>query len=387
MKSDLSRREFLIGSAGALVAGLGPIRPVAAAPGLRGDLLLGPTLPLELGHGEFGLGVIDVARDRAFSIPTGIEGHSVIARPGRPGHYVLFAQRPGTQCCVVDVEARERLDVFDSGEGRHFYGHGAYSVDGNELLTTENSFSDDRGVIVVRDADTKKAVGEIDAHGDGPHEMYFIDAGRKIVVANGGLKTSPDKLDGYKAYNRESMRSSLAVIETASGKLLERFELENHLLSIRHLSMGPDGHVAMAIQDKEKGSAFSGGPLACVRHPDGRVVELKDEDGLYARMTHHTLSVSLLEETDTVGVTCPYGDLVVFWDLNSGRIRRMVTLPSPSGLALTSDRRFFVVTSQAGGIHQIDANSLELVRSDHEIEPILDMRWGSHLLGFKSQPA
>ena len=69
--------------------------------------------------------------------------------------------------------------------------------------------------------------------------------------------------------------------------------------------MSPQQTVAMAIQDKGTEESLSRGPLICVRFRDGHVVEMQDENGLYERMTYHTLSVSLFEERSLVGVPRP----------------------------------------------------------------------------------
>ena len=376
MNIPLGRRQFLISGALSLLGGVLYSR-FAFAESMRtpGNYMVGPH-DAEL-ESEMGVGILDLRNGSTRTVATGFEGHSVVAKPGEPGRVVMFAQRPGTRCAEVDIVRGELVRVFDSQPGRHFYGHGMYTADAAHLFTTENSYEDGRGIVTIRSDDDLEVIEEFDTHGLDPHELYFIESGRVAVVANGGLKTSPKHRDGYRDYDRENMRSSLVLIEAANGKLIDRFELENRWLSIRHLSISPNQTIAMAIQDKEKGSDFSGGPLICVRFPDGRVVEMKDGDGLYRRMNYHTLSISLFEERSVLGVTSPTGNRVTFWNSATGELLREAEIENPSGIALTSDHQRFVVTSNRTGVHLFDSN--DLTQEPNELDPNVSIKWGSHL--------
>lgn len=203
-----------------------------------------------------------------------------------------------------------------------------------------------------------------------------------MVVANGGLKTKPSYKHGRKPYNRDSMRPSLVVIEASSGKLLDRYELENPFLSIRHLCISDDGEtIAMAIQDREKGAVFSGGPLLAVRHRGGRVVSMQDERGIYSRMSHHTLSVALSVEHSLVATTSPRGDLVAFWSIETGALQGSVGIEDARGIALAAHGREFVVTTRQGTVHYIDAETLLETVPHHGLETENATGWGSHLKG------
>jgi hypothetical protein len=375
MRRPFERRDFLKAGACTLLGGfLGSRLSLAETALGPANLLLGPNT--DASSGKEGLGIIDLAAGRVETIPTGVMGHSVIQRPGAPDTVMMFAQRPGRRSCEIDLMLGEKTRIIKARKGHHFYGHGAYSADGAYLYTTENNFKTEQGVIVIRDASSMQVLEEFQTHGDGPHELYFLEGGKTVVVANGGLKTSPKRMDGYKPYNRDNMKSSLVVLETASGKLLDRFALENKYLSIRHLSLSPRGTVAMAIQDREDTDTHSGGPLLCVRDSDGNVVQLQDDE-LYDRMTYHTLSISLFEEHSLVGATSPNGNLVTFWNIETGQPVKTFTTKEPTGLVLTADKRRFVVTTSEGEIHVLDAQTLEIE------EMPLDLGrsgpWGSHL--------
>ena len=58
-----------------------------------------------------------------------------------------------------------RAYPFTTQEGQHLAGHGAYSSDGEFVLTPEHDYERVRGVVVVRDARSFSVVDEIDTHG------------------------------------------------------------------------------------------------------------------------------------------------------------------------------------------------------------------------------
>lgn len=54
---------------------------------------------------------------------------------------IAFARRLGTFTLVIDCIEGRTLATLSASEGRHFYGHGAVSLDGNLLFTPENDLT------------------------------------------------------------------------------------------------------------------------------------------------------------------------------------------------------------------------------------------------------
>ena len=52
-----------------------------------------------------------------------------------------MARRPGRFMLIVDLATGSLRDMVNAPEGRHFYGHAAFSADGRRLFTTENDFN------------------------------------------------------------------------------------------------------------------------------------------------------------------------------------------------------------------------------------------------------
>ena len=130
-----TRRTFLRGAAGIGSIGLVPAIGWAAAGGP--DYLAAAGLP----GGEYCLIGLTAAGGECFRLPLPDRGHAAAAHPERP-EAVAFARRPGTFALVIDCAEGREVARLHSPEGRHFFGHGAFTPDGGLLFTTENLIAD-----------------------------------------------------------------------------------------------------------------------------------------------------------------------------------------------------------------------------------------------------
>src|ERR671923_1401289 len=185
--SSLDRRQLLLGGS-VLVAGLA-LR-AGRARGSAGALFVSCRVDPEAGHQVTG---IDESGRVRFDLPLPERGHGVAFRPGAD-EGVVFARRPGRFAVTFDPVAGIALRRLDAASGRHFYGHGAFSPDGRYLFTSENDYEGGRGVLGVRDAtDGYRQIGEMASFGVGPHEVVLMPDGVTLAVANGGIRTHPDR--------------------------------------------------------------------------------------------------------------------------------------------------------------------------------------------------
>ena len=180
-----------------------------------------------------------VVRDIALSG----RGHDIaIHRPS--GRVVVFARRPGTFAVAFETLRATPPQIFAAAEGRHYYGHGAFSSDGRLLYASENDIAGARGVIGIYDvARGYKKIGEHPSYGMGPHEILLLADGKTLAVANGGLDTVPDA--GRENLNVDAMEASLAFVDAESGTLLAKHAMTGELksLSIRHVTQDATGLV------------------------------------------------------------------------------------------------------------------------------------------------
>jgi len=186
---------------------------------------------------------LTVAGASLFRIALPARGHAAAAHPDRP-EAVAFARRPGTFALVLNCVTGAVTAQLTPPEGRQFNGHGAFSLDGGLLMTSEVVAETSEGRIGLWETRGYTRIGEWASGGIGPHDMKRLADGR-LVIANGGIRTDPT--DRSKL-NTDVMRPNLSLI-SADGVLQDQAELpaELHQNSIRHLALS-GGDIAFAMQ-------------------------------------------------------------------------------------------------------------------------------------------
>jgi hypothetical protein len=342
---SLDRRQLLLGG-GALVAGLA-LR-AGRARGSEGALFVSCRVDAEAGHHVTG---IDQTGRVRFDLPLPERGHGVAFRPGAD-EGVVFARRPGRFAVAFDPVAGIALRRIDAANGRHFYGHGAFSPDGRYLFTSENDYEAGRGVLGVRDAtDGYRQIGELASFGVGPHELLLMPDGATLVVANGGILTHPDR-DRAKL-NLDSMAPSLAYLDLADGKLCADYRLAEarHQLSIRHLAVLGTGGVAIAMQ--YEGDIRDPVPLVGV-HDGDRIRLLEAPAGVQAQMRQYGGSVAVDRGGTLIAVSAPRGNLIVFWDAAADAYLTSTMVADGCGVAPTERSGEFLITSGQGQVMRFE---------------------------------
>ncbi|MEM9436393.1 MAG: DUF1513 domain-containing protein [Pseudomonadota bacterium] len=344
-----SRRRFLAGAAAALAApawaDLGSPRLLSAA--LKRD-------------GNYALFGIDKAGEILFEQALPSRGHAAAAHPSR-AIAVAFARRPGTFAFVLDCATGAVLKTLESPPGRHFYGHGVFSLDGERLFTTEQEYDSATGLVGVWDAAFNR-VGEFESGGIGPHEMRRLPGQEVLVVANGGIETHPGS--GRTKLNIPTMAPNLTYLSEA-GELLEQMHPPSaaRLNSIRHLDVAEDGTVAFGNQGQAMGN-FE--PLIGL-HRRGEA-PVYPAPGSYERAARGYIgSVAISPDGREVTATAPRGGLVLSVDMATGTLTKTPENDA-SGVAYIGPTRFF--TSGAGTVMAGDAARRHNVAWDNHLVPI-----------------
>lgn len=372
----IDRRTVLRFLAGGVLAGgtLGlPLAPGAAS---RGRLYLGARADT---GGRYRVSAFDASGTAAFDLGLPGRGHSLAVRPdGRVA--VLFARRPGRFAFAVEL-ARGRVEAeFATPRDRHFYGHGVFSPDGRFLYASENDFQGERGVIGIYDAGKGyERAGEIESHGIGPHEIGLLSDGATLVVANGGILTRPD-LPRVKL-NLATMASSLCYVHGSDGRLLDQRRLAPrlHQLGIRHLAVGRDDAVAVAVQ--YEGPRGDSVPLVALHRPgvgaNAPLAPLKATPGTWRAMKQYCGSVCFDSGGRLLAVSAPRGNLVTFWDAGGGVHLSSARVPDGSGVAPGERPGEFLASSGHGGVAVIDGWSGKTTPLEGEF--VRTRRWDNHL--------
>jgi len=322
----IERRAFLRMAGVAFVAALAPR----------------PSFALSRTDAVFASGYRD--RDGTFGIAVLTEDGTVIDRTPLParshgmafspvtGHLVAFARRPGTFALVIDRTGRAEPVTIAAAEDRHFFGHGCFSPDGRLLYASENDFDDNRGVIGLYDArDGYRRIGEYQTCGIGTHDLSVSDDGKLLIAANGGIETHPDF--GRTKLNLDHMEPSLALIDAATGALVERHALPEKLrqLSTRHIDLDDKGRIWFACQYE--------GPRNDLPPLVGRFG--KGEDLTFLSLPAETTiglanyvgAIAVNRSEGLVGLTSPNGGRFVVLEADSGRVIRDEVVADAAGIA------------------------------------------------------
>ncbi len=219
----IDRRQVLQGLAAAVAAGLVPGRAKAKAPALYVSCRMDA-------EGKASAAMFSSAGEELFSTILPSRGHDATARPASP-EVVVFARRPGNWFIVIDAARGHLASTVLAARDRHFYGHGVFTSDGRLLYATENDAVSGNGVLGIYDAsDRYRRIGEILSRGIGPHDIAFLPDGKTLVVANGGLRTSPET--GREILNRDDMKPNVALIDWTHDQTLATFELAPQLRAL-----------------------------------------------------------------------------------------------------------------------------------------------------------
>lgn len=323
--------------------------------------------------------VLDAAGQDQRIVPLADRGHGAAFDPAT-GRVVVFGRQPGffAQVFGLDGRAPAALPLADE---RHFFGHGVFIDGGRRLLATENDYAAGRGVLGVYDASSGggyRRLGEWPTGGIGPHEVVALPGTPLVVVANGGLLTHPDY--DKMPLNLDSMRPSLAYVDTRTGEVVERVELAlrwRHL-SIRHLALDARGQVWFGCQ-------FMGAPGELPplvgRHARGEApVLLSLPDAAWRPYRQYIGSVAADASGEIIAVSSPLGHRIGYLDARRDVLVGETDLNDGCGVAPTAEPRQFVVSSGHGRLALAGpAQPPRGLRTD------ADLAWDNHLRRFPAR--
>lgn len=363
---EIDRRRFL---AMAMALGVAP----AVAFAMPGNPAAAYYLSARKREGRDEVAVLDERGQDHLVWPMPARGHSFAIDPAHK-RAVVFGRQPGFFALAIDLDGAAAPVALAAASERHFFGHGVYFDNGRLMAATENDFEGGRGVLGLYDASVGggyKRIGEFDTGGIGPHEVLLMPDGKTLCVANGGILTHPDY--GKLELNADTMRPSLAYINAADGKLLERVELEPalHRLSIRHLVIAADGSVWFGCQ--YMGPAADR-PALVGRHRRGEALELfPGPDETLRAMRNYVGSVAVDASGLVVATSSPVGAQVAYWDTASGKCLGVTPLADACGVAPAHEHGF-LITSGLGAMVHAEPTAAERAL----LAPSTNVSWDNH---------
>lgn len=365
----IDRRQILQGLAAAVAAGLVPRQAKAKAPALY------ISCRMDAG-GKASAAMFSTAGEELFSTVLPSRGHDATARPAS-AEIVVFARRPGNWFVVIDAAKGRLISTVLSVENRHFYGHGVFTPDGRLLYATENDTASGNGVLGIYDAsDGYRRIGEIFSRGIGPHDIAFLPDGKTLVVANGGLRTSPET--GREVLNKDDMKPNVALIDWAHDQTLAAIELDPQFraLSIRHMAIAQDRSIAFGCQ--YQGDPNDLPPLVGTVGSSGKVTLFDMPEVELLGMANYVGSMALDKSEEIVAATSPQGGSVALWNRVTGEFLARERMNDVCGVAALSDPHDFLLTSGNDGVRTLaeGAETLPRISGDR----LQSWIWDNHLL-------
>jgi len=296
-------------------------------------------------------------------------GHDVAQRP-HTRQFVVFARRPGTWAVAVDANRADEPQVITARADRHFFGHGLFSADGRLLYASENDIKTGDGIIGIYEAGAGYTrIGEFRSGGIGPHDLNLLGDGRRMVIANGGLKTLPET--GREVLNSDDIAPNLAVLDLAGGRIEGVIELDRTYkkLSIRHLAKTGDDRIVFACQ--HQGEADELPPLVGVLDREGKARLFDAPEEALARLNNYVGSVALDQSGSIIAATSPIGGTAALWSID-GSYLGTAQIPDVCGVA--RHRNGFLMSSGNAGVRDVAADG-----TPAETSVLRNWIWDNHL--------
>lgn len=275
------------------------------------------------------LDIVDLDRDHLTRIAVDFLPHGFTRKPDAPHIAAIFEKR-GPGAALVDLTTHKRLGTLNARPGRHYYGHGVYSREGDQLFVVETDLATGTGLLSVRDTTTYRELEAFPTYGDRPHDCVPIDDGRVLVITNGGgdLGTNSAPCVSY--------------VDVASRKLLEKVCFSDPKINAGHIGIGADGSLAVVSAPRDGLPAETSAGGINLRTGKRKPERMRGPEKVMAKVIGESLSVVVHDSV--VGVTNPLGGIVTFWSLGTKKLVAYYECESPRGIELSRDKSAFVIS-------------------------------------------
>ena len=371
------RRELLLGTCALGASALTPWAIGCDEDSSSEDVLRGPLWASAEGAGPGSYSLVVAGPDRVHArFESEARGHGMAVDPSRPERVVMFGRRPERSGIIGDIRTGKVVAKFEAAAGHHHCGHGAFSADGSLLFVVEADDATCKSSIAVFDAHSMERQGEMDGYGVGPHQMLLMPDGHTLALANGGLLTEPG---GRDPINLETMRSSLVYIDSTTGALVSEHTVPEPKASLRHIAVADDGTLAVCMQVQRAALTDTDPrPLLAVHRPGEALKVFEDGLEIGTAMEDYAASVAICSHARVAAVTSPRGNLIAFWNVDTGALQGMQRFDDVSGAEVTADDGRFVFTGSNGQVRMTDGETLE--EQPESRTRFSDVLWDNHLL-------
>lgn len=335
-------------------------------------------------HRRLGRGVADPAKPFRMVTRIGMDGSIRQAALPCFAHDVKIAP-DGSVGLLCGFEARDQVafdpDTLDvvavapaHAPGWMGGGHAAY-LSPSLVLVSERApraalggegLEAHYGRVTMRDPRTLKVIESFSSHGVDPHDIRLIDDGRYLAIANYG--SLPRRGESELAVPRVVAEACVTVVETASGKLVDKYVTGRADIELRHLAAGSrdrifaiqarlgtpqQGDEAMAGENVAYEADLTGEPgLAYLAAPTLKIARGAAPRAMTGKGSgprqRHGLSIAYDATHDQAIATFPTTHRLIVFDGRSGETLREIDtarlgLRYPCGVALLPDGVHYAV--------------------------------------------
>jgi len=326
-----------------------------------------------------------------------VRGHGIALAPA--AGVAVFAGMEGDTIAAFDPETLDLVAMAaPMRPGWRFGGHALTLPDGLHVAIAERAPAEPigpdpmadlarmAGRVVIREAATLRPVGDFSSYGLRPHDLQTTADGRHLVIANYG-STAADHTPEGEAELPHVLAPSAAIVELASGRLVDRMAAPDLGAELRHL-VAPALDRIFAVTAKVARAAPSSDPTRDpaaevgldyvsalpLRRAGREAVPLLTEAPKLAR---HGLSIAYDRTADAVLISFPASHRIGVFDGATGATRKLIRtdeagLSFPCGIAPSPDGRHWLVTGYWGGL-------LRLAQGDFALSPVqAGAAWWGH---------
>ncbi|WP_444995908.1 DUF1513 domain-containing protein [Aliikangiella sp. IMCC44359] len=342
----LTRREFILASMSAMLTAC-----TQSTSHNNGNIILGGGQYIKDGEKQisFVLSVVNLETKVRDLTPMVFLAHGIHRNPTNKNQLAIF-EKKGPHACEYDLSSRKITRSIPKINNRYFYGHGAYSLDGKILFSTETELTGLNGLIGIRNSSDLTYLGEFPSYGKEPHECKLIDNGKTLVVTNGGG-------------DKNGEPPSVTYIDVNSQKLIEKVELTRAELNTGHLAIGEKGDLVVVSAPRAGlGKEHLGG--VSIRPKGQRLESISNPEAVTQKMLGEALSVSIHNKKRIAVVTHPDGNMVTFWSIADRKLLKVLDMPRPRGVELTVDQSQFLISyGNNANLATVSVDTLELEQS------------------------
>jgi hypothetical protein len=366
VKIGVDRRKFLMLSASLLGAGFVTFnyKRLFNLGNSASGLIIGGGQGMMNGKMVQYLALVDLhqPKEAPYFYPVNFMPHGIATHPQNPYLLSLF-EKKGPGACELDLKSGKVLRTISTDPTRYFYGHGSYSADGNHLYSTETILSSEEGVIVQRNSKTMVIEGLFPTYGANPHDCKLIENGMILAITNGGGTNGKSESIPCVSY-----------VDVKTQKLVKQHKMMDPRFNTGHLIISKDQQLVVSSAPHPSLPFSDPGAISVVGR-DGTLKNMNTES-IHASLKSETLSLCVDEVRGVVATTSPAGNSVTFWNLKTNELLSSLELPSPRGIVMTADNRYYAISyGKKADLILLDADT----RVKTEIEIPQAGYSGSHL--------